>query len=111
MLIVANGQAVLAEPEDTILSALRRAERKIQHVCGGRGMCGTCRVAIEGDWLDRLPPASFAELRLLRVLKAGLANHRLACQTVLSRDHDGLAFSPDPPPTRTLQPTTQETMR
>ena len=109
MLIWADGQAVPAEPDDTILSALRRAERRTQHVCGGRAMCGTCRVAIDPNWVERLTPAAFAELRLLRVLKAGTPNHRLACQTRLTPDHDGLTFSIDPPPTRMLQTIRQET--
>ena len=109
MLILAGGEAVAAAPDDTILSALKRAGRNIQNVCGGRAMCGTCRVAIDPAWGDRLTPAAFNELRLLRVLKAGTANHRLACQTRLAPDHDGLAFSIDPPPTRMLQTIKQET--
>ncbi len=103
MLILANDREVQAEPGDTILSALKRAEKNIHSICGGRGMCGTCRVAVAEDWLDRLPPPAFSETRLLRVLKAGLPNHRLACQTVLDASHDGLRFTPDTPPTRIIQ--------
>jgi ferredoxin len=100
--IYARGSEVPVEPGDTILSALRRAEKNIHSICGGRGMCGTCRVAVDEDFLALLPPPSFAETRLLRVLKAGAANHRLACQTILNAEHDGLRISPDPPPTRSL---------
>jgi ferredoxin len=100
--IFARGSAVPVEPGDTILSAMKRAEKNIHSVCGGRGMCGTCRVAVAEDWLHQLPPPAAPELRLLRVLKAGAPNHRLACQTILEPRHDGLSFSPDPPPSRIL---------
>ncbi len=109
MLIFADGIHVPAEPDDTVLSAMRRAERRIQSVCGGRAMCGTCRIAVAADWLDRLPPPLLQETRLLRILKAGAANHRLACQTILKPEHDGLAFAVDPPPTRSIQTTLTET--
>jgi ferredoxin len=102
MRIHARGSEVPAEPGDTILSALKRAEKNIHSICGGRGMCGTCRVAVAAEWLDRLPPPLPAESRLLRVLKAGAPHHRLACQTILEAHHDGLAISPDPPPTKLL---------
>jgi ferredoxin len=102
MRIFARGAPVPAEPGDTILSALKRAEKNIHSVCGGRGMCGTCRVAVDEQWLEQLPPPAFSETRLLRVLKAGLPHHRLACQTILGDRHDGLMISPDPPPTRQI---------
>lgn len=111
MLIYSDGDELAAEPDDTVLSAMRRAERRIQSVCGGRAMCGTCRIAVAEVWLDRLTPPLPQETRLLRVLRAGAANHRLACQTILDAEHDGLAFTVDPPPTRSLQTTLTETAR
>ncbi len=109
MLISADGGELSAEPDDTILSAMRRAERRIQSVCGGRAMCGTCRISVAEEWLERLTPPSQQEARLLRVLRAGAANHRLACQIVLNDAHDGLAFIVDPPPTRSILTTLTET--
>ncbi len=109
MELLVNGRSLPAEPDDTILSAMKRAGRMIQSVCGGRAMCGTCRVAIEADWLDSLPPPGPRETRLLRFLKTAAPNHRLACQTVLGPEHDGLAFVPDPPPTRLPATTEKET--
>jgi ferredoxin len=100
--LLAGGAAIPAVPGDTVLSAMRAAEQAIFSICGGRGMCGTCRIAVDAEWLDLLPPPAFSETRLLRVLKAGQANHRLACQTVLDARHDGMRFTPDPPPTRVL---------
>jgi ferredoxin len=100
MLLLASGTEVPAMPGDTILSAMKRAGHGINSVCGAHGMCGTCRVAIDCDWLALLPPPAKSELRLLRVLKAGAPNHRLACQTVLDERHHGLRFTLDTPPTR-----------
>lgn len=47
-------------------------------VCGGRGRCSTCRIRI-GRGLDRLPPPSAAEQRVLARVGAP-ENVRLACQ-------------------------------
>ncbi len=65
-------------------------------------MCGTCRIAIAADWLDRLPPPTPNETRLLRVLKAASPNHRLACQTIFDETLAGICFDLDPPPSRIL---------
>jgi ferredoxin len=100
--LLAGGVQIAAEPGDTILSALKTAGKAIHSICGGRGMCGTCRVMVDADWLNLLPPPASTETRLLRVLKAAAPNHRLACQTVLDARHDGLRFAPDPPPTRVI---------
>jgi ferredoxin len=100
--LLAGEIPIPAVPGDTILSAMKTAEKNIQSICGGRGMCGTCRVAVDEDWLNLLPAPAFSETRLLRVLKAGKENNRLACQVILDARHDGLHFTPDPPPTRIL---------
>jgi len=100
--LLAGGLLVPAVPGDTILSAMKAAEKNIQNICGGRGMCGTCRVAVDEEFLALLPEPAFSETRLLRVLKAGAPNHRLACQTILDARHDGLRFTPAPPPTKIL---------
>jgi len=106
MIILANQTAAAAKPGDTILAALKRAEKNIHSICGGRGMCGTCRVAVDAAWFAKLPQASANENRLLAALKNAAPHHRLACQTILSAAHDGLRFVLDPPFSRTL---TQET--
>jgi 2Fe-2S ferredoxin len=103
IIIFPNGGAAEAVPGDTILSAMKRGAGTILSVCGGRGMCGTCRVAIEAPWQDRLTPPAPPEARLLGVLKARQSNHRLACQVVLDAGHDGLRFVLCPPPTRQPQ--------
>ena len=63
-------------------------------------MCGACRVAVEDD---RLAEPSPSEARLLRYLKQGSANNRLACQILLDENLSGLRITPDPLPVRNIQ--------
>jgi adenylate cyclase len=62
----------------TVLEASRFAGIPHASVCGGRGRCSTCRVAVTGP-AEALPPASDDEARVLRRVGAG-PNVRLACQ-------------------------------
>jgi ferredoxin len=89
--------SVKATAGETLLAALLRAETGIRHICGGRCACGTCRIAVEPDWLGRLPAPSRNEARLLGVLPGTLPGHRLACQITLDEGADGLAFRLDTP--------------
>ncbi len=89
--------AIRAEPGDTLLVALRRAETGIRSICGGRCACGTCRVAVEPEWVGRLPAPSRNEARLLAVLPGALPAHRLACQITLDEQTDGVVLRLDTP--------------
>ena len=93
----APGGAIRAEPGDTLLAALRRAEIGIRSICGGRCACGTCRVAMAEGWAERLPAPSRNEARLLRALPGASTAHRLACQITLDTTTDGLTFRLDTP--------------
>jgi adenylate cyclase len=74
-----DGRRVEIQPGTTILEASRMAGVPHASVCGGRGRCSTCRVRIS-EGLERLPPASEAERRVLDRVGAP-PNVRLACQT------------------------------
>jgi len=93
----APGDAIPAEPGDTLLAALRRAGTGIRSICGGRCACGTCRIAVEPAWIGRLPQPSRNEARLLGVLPGALPAHRLACQITVDEQTGGLAFRLDTP--------------
>jgi len=97
-----GGVEIAAEAGESVLAAARRAEQKLQTVCKGRGICGACRVLVDEAFFPQLPPPAFQELRLLRYLKQGEANHRLACQIILDASLNGLRVTPAPLPVQTL---------
>ncbi|NLG80296.1 MAG: DUF4445 domain-containing protein [Firmicutes bacterium] len=68
-------------PGTRLFDALRQARVRLYSPCGGRGVCGKCRVVVR----EGVSPPSDVELRLLdgKELEAGI---RLACQTVLTGD-------------------------
>jgi ferredoxin len=74
---------------ESLMVALKRAGLGILAVCGGKGACGTCRVAIAPDWLGRLAEPQKRELRLLHHLKTG-PDERLSCQILLTAELNGL---------------------
>lgn len=68
----------------SLLNTLLKNAHPIQHQCGGKAQCGTCRIRIiEGA--GKLSPVSGVERRRLgeENLSAGL---RLACQTYAFAD-------------------------
>jgi adenylate cyclase len=84
-----DGRIVQVARGFTVLEASRSAGIPHVSVCGGRGRCSTCRVRI-GRGLERLPPASPAEARVLQRVNAP-PNVRLACQV---RPHSDVAVVP-----------------
>jgi ferredoxin len=84
-----RSRAVEAYEGEALMIVLNRAGLGLMAVCGGKGACGTCRVAFAPDWAARLLPAEKRELRLLAHLKAA-ANERLSCRIPLSVALEGL---------------------
>ncbi len=83
---------------ESILTSLLKAGRPIRHDCGGKALCGTCRVRVlEGA--AALSPVSDRERA--RLAAAGAApGERLACQAHAARDAELEAVLPleDPGP-------------
>ncbi len=82
-IIVENSEEALrveASPAVSILNALLRAGVRISHLCGGRALCGTCRIRIlEGEkYLSPMGEAERIRLSERGPLPEGV---RLACQT------------------------------
>jgi len=73
-----DGRKILAPSGYSVLEISRHGGVPHTSVCGGRGRCSTCRVRV-GRGLKHLPPASAAELAVLKRVGA-TANVRLACQ-------------------------------
>jgi adenylate cyclase len=64
----------------SILNNLLRAGVKISHLCGGRAVCGTCRIRILSG-AEHLSPMTDAERRRLSADGRMEEDVRLACQT------------------------------
>jgi adenylate cyclase len=78
-IVYPNGRTAAFPKGRSILEVSRAAGIPHASVCGGRGRCSTCRVRVVRG-LERLPPASPEELRVLERVGAP-RNVRLACQT------------------------------
>ena len=73
-----------ASPAVSLLNTLLQAGVKISHLCGGKAVCGTCRVSvIKGA--GNLSPVKEAERKRLEAVKAK-PDQRLACQTYVKGD-------------------------
>lgn len=73
-----EGPTITGETGQTLLEMSQQADVPHAALCGGKGRCTTCRVAIiEGG--ETLDPPSVAEARALTAVKAGPTT-RLACQ-------------------------------
>ncbi len=79
-IIVENaGTAVRASPAVSILNTLMQNGIGIAHVCGGKAICGTCRIKIVSGG-ESLSPLSEAESIRLTAM-GNPPDTRLACQT------------------------------
>ena len=82
-------QILQAVVGDTLAVVLKNAGVPLPGVCGGKGVCGTCKISLMREWADKLPPPQKREQRLLAHLKAG-PGERLSCQITLTAELDGI---------------------
>jgi len=75
-----NDQNVEIEKGRSILAASMKGGIKHMHLCGGRGLCSTCRIRVL-DGKENLSQMETYELVSLRGHLCLAANVRLACQT------------------------------
>jgi uncharacterized 2Fe-2S/4Fe-4S cluster protein (DUF4445 family) len=92
-----------------LLDAARSIGVDVDSVCGGRGLCGRCRViCTEGDFTkhaihsraDNLSPVGEVETRFGERRQPLAKNHRLSCQALIRGDLviDRAAGKPDASP-------------
>lgn len=75
-----GNKRIVSQPTGlSVLEMSRIAGIAHASVCGGRGRCSTCRVRIGGDDIERLPPPSPDEEKVLSRVGTP-SNVRLACQ-------------------------------
>lgn len=76
-----QGETVKIETKTTIQGAAANSDVPLEHPCGGRGICGKCRVTVEGE----LSAVTEAESRLLSEEERA-AGIRLSCQAEVLGD-------------------------
>lgn len=74
-----NGKDIEVETGISILAASMKGEIKHMHLCGGRGLCSTCRIRVL-DGEEHLSEMSTYERVSLRGHLSFAPNVRLACQ-------------------------------
>ncbi|MCB0393863.1 MAG: (2Fe-2S)-binding protein [Bdellovibrionales bacterium] len=73
-----RNKRVAFEPNQSVLDAILKSKQKIDHECGGQGICGTCRVFVFAGNSELGPKNSF---ECARSEDFGYhENERLACQ-------------------------------
>ncbi len=77
--IEANGTTYVIPRGKPLLAALLQSGVRQLHLCGGRGLCTTCRVIVE-DGADGLSPIGTKERISLRAHASFSGRVRLACQ-------------------------------
>ncbi|MFA6505969.1 MAG: 2Fe-2S iron-sulfur cluster-binding protein [Treponemataceae bacterium] len=77
-------QVVETTPVVSILNSLTREGVKLRHDCGGKTLCGTCRVRIVSGASSLSPIGERERVRLTAV--GASEDERLACQTYAFRD-------------------------
>lgn len=79
--ILPDGLRIQVDTESTLLEALRKVSIQLPAICGGRGICGKCRVRIVKGGLTA--PTEAEKRHLDRMVDSGF---RLACQAKLIGD-------------------------
>lgn len=85
----AAGPATLhaeTSPAFSLLVSLQRAGAPLRHDCGGKALCGTCRVRVLSGAEGLSPTGERERLRLEAVGAPLDGSVRLACQARASRD-------------------------
>ncbi len=77
--------SIETSPVMSVLNALVRGGARIRHDCGGKALCGTCRVRVKEARKGALSPIGERERARLDAIGAA-ADERLACQAYAARD-------------------------
>lgn len=79
-----SGEVLELSAEETLLSGLKKAGKKIKSSCGGCATCSDCTIVVKSGELN-LTPQTFEELRLLGNV-FHITKERLSCQTRITGD-------------------------
>lgn len=79
-----SGEVITLNGEDSLLSQLKAAGKKIKSTCGGCATCSDCTIIVKSGETN-LTPQTFEELRLLGNV-FHITKERLSCQAKLVGD-------------------------
>ena len=79
-----------ADPNFTLMEAIRDKGFDIEASCGGCCACATCHVYIDEKWKTRVTKSNDDEESMLDLAFDVRDNSRLSCQIELSDELDGL---------------------
>jgi ferredoxin, 2Fe-2S len=74
-----------------LMEIIRDHNLNMRAECGGSGACATCHVHLAQDWANKVPtPSDDEESALDAAADYKSQQSRLACQIILTAQHDGL---------------------
>jgi 2Fe-2S ferredoxin len=85
-----NDHAVEASIGDSLLEVAKKNQINLFGGCGGAGVCGTCHVLIDDEFIPKLDNKTESEEDLLSILPQVKSNSRLACQVIVSHGLEGM---------------------
>lgn len=85
--------SVNAEVGSSLLEVAKDNGIKLFGGCDGAGVCGTCHVYIDEEFISKVNEASPSEEDIIDVLLNGKINSRLACQIIVTEQLDGLTVT------------------
>lgn len=81
---------VNANVGETLLECALRNNVPLIGGCGGAGICGSCNVEIDEEYINKIPEPEAKEQDVIEYLPMYKQTTRLACQVVITREMDGM---------------------
>lgn len=84
---------IQANEGETLLECALRNNVPLIGGCGGAGICGSCNVEIDSEYINKIPEADFNEKDIIEYLPMYKPTTRLACQVIVKKEMDGMTVS------------------
>lgn len=81
---------VNANVGETLLECALRNNVPLIGGCGGAGICGSCNVEIDEEYLNKIPEPEANEQDVIEYLPMYKQTTRLACKVVITEEMDGM---------------------
>ena len=86
---------VNANEGETLLECALRNNIPLIGGCGGAGICGSCNVEIDPEYIKKIPEPEFNEKDIIEYLPMYKPTTRLACQIVITNKMNGMTVTID----------------